>query len=183
MVVGAMMGAAYLEYRSQDAKNEKAHARAKDLAQAFAARKADFSTNKMKYSDEIKALIADKKFDEARDKAKKWLQLDDGSMAALIKKADAEQEPYLAAERSKQLAIMLKERAAAEKRDRAERKKHGVSIGMTMEEVVASKWGHPTAINSTETPRGTTYQWVYSAGYVYFDEAGKVRTIQQRFGN
>ena len=57
-------------------------------------------------------------------------------------------------------------------------KKPEPSIGMTSEEVRASRWGDPEKINTTTTANGTSEQWVYSSGnYVYLDN-GIVTTIQ-----
>ncbi|MFT5875114.1 MAG: hypothetical protein ACI8WT_004095 [Clostridium sp.] len=53
------------------------------------------------------------------------------------------------------------------------------SIGMTAEEVRASRWGNPDSVNRTTTANGTSEQWVYSInGYVYL-ENGVVITIQE----
>jgi hypothetical protein len=55
---------------------------------------------------------------------------------------------------------------------KAEKRKQGVSIGMTKDEVLASSWGKPNHINSTHTVFGTHEQWVYDRfknGYLYFD--------------
>jgi hypothetical protein len=84
-----------------------------------------------------------------------------------------------------------KERAALDKQieaqrqkalavDRAKRKREGVSIGMTREEVLMSSWGKPDRINKTTTASGTREQWVYSGGrgYLYFGENGRLTTIQ-----
>jgi len=51
-------------------------------------------------------------------------------------------------------------------------------IGMTQQEVLASKWGKPKEINTTETKYGKSEQWVYGNNrYVYFDD-GIVTSIQ-----
>jgi hypothetical protein len=47
----------------------------------------------------------------------------------------------------------------------AEKRKQGVSIGMSQEEVLASSWGRPRHVNRTTTARGTREQWIYNAGY------------------
>jgi hypothetical protein len=62
--------------------------------------------------------------------------------------------------------------------DRAKRRREGVSIGMTKEEVLMSQWGRPEKINRSTTARGTTEQWVYGGGYLYFGEDGLLRAIQ-----
>ena len=52
-------------------------------------------------------------------------------------------------------------------------------IGMTPSEVKSSAWGYPKKINKDEYAWGTTEQWVYDEGYVYF-ENGVVSAIQHR---
>lgn len=51
-----------------------------------------------------------------------------------------------------------------------EKKKQGVSVGMTPADAIASSWGYPQNINRTTNARGTREQWVYpGGGYLYFD--------------
>lgn len=52
----------------------------------------------------------------------------------------------------------------------ATRHLRGVKIGMTADEVLKSNWGKPNHINRTTTAYGTEEQWVYSGGYLYFDD-------------
>ena len=63
----------------------------------------------------------------------------------------------------------------------AERKKiaktQGVSIGMTQEQVLESKWGRPQSKNRITSAGGTMEQWVYGGNYLYF-ENGILRTVQ-----
>lgn len=62
--------------------------------------------------------------------------------------------------------------------EKAERKKQGVSIGMTAEEVVDSMWGKPQSINTSIGSWGTHEQWVYGGrNYLYF-ENGILKSIQ-----
>lgn len=62
--------------------------------------------------------------------------------------------------------------------EKAERKKQGVRIGMTAEEVVDSMWGKPQSINRTIGSWGTHEQWVYGGrNYLYF-ENGILKSIQ-----
>ena len=72
------------------------------------------------------------------------------------------------------------ERAQAKERseERALRKQHGVSIGMSEQEVLDSSWGRPQRINRTSTAAGSREQWVYGIGnYLYFDN-GKLTAVQ-----
>lgn len=61
--------------------------------------------------------------------------------------------------------------------DRAARRKLGVHIGMSQQDVLWSQWGKPKKINTTTTKYGTREQWVYDGGYLYFED-GKLVTIQ-----
>lgn len=69
------------------------------------------------------------------------------------------------------------ERAAEIRREAAEKRKRGVHIGMTREEVIASSWGRPRKVNTTTTATTTREQWVYDGGYLYFTD-GILTTIQ-----
>jgi hypothetical protein len=60
------------------------------------------------------------------------------------------------------------EEAAEKRRVAAEKRKQGVSIGMTQEDVLASQWGKPRKINRSTYSWGTKEQWVYDGGYLYF---------------
>lgn len=63
-------------------------------------------------------------------------------------------------------------------RDLARRRKEGVGLGMTADQVEQSSWGRPAKINRTTTVRGVREQWVYpSGGYLYFDD-GVLTAIQ-----
>jgi hypothetical protein len=80
--------------------------------------------------------------------------------------------PYAAeykrsSQRYEQEADRLKKQAESE--DRARRKKEGVRIGMSKEEVLMSSWGRPESINTSAYTFGTREQWVYGNGhYLYF---------------
>ena len=60
----------------------------------------------------------------------------------------------------------------------ARKKKPGVSIGMTVEEVKdGTNWGQPNHIGRTITINGISEQWVYGGGYLYFNN-GTLTAIQ-----
>ncbi len=61
--------------------------------------------------------------------------------------------------------------------ERVAKRKQGVRVGMTQDDVLASSWGKPRKINRTTTARSTSEQWVYDGGYLYFDD-GILTTIQ-----
>lgn len=67
--------------------------------------------------------------------------------------------------------------AAERKKELAQWRREGVSIGMTAERVLLSSWGKPNDINRTTTSRGIREQWVYDGGYLYFQD-GVLTSIQ-----
>lgn len=58
-----------------------------------------------------------------------------------------------------------------------EKKKAGVTLGMSQQDVLDSSWGRPSHINRTTNVRGVSEQWVYDGGYLYFDD-GVLTSIQ-----
>lgn len=66
---------------------------------------------------------------------------------------------------------------AAETAERKRKKSRGVTIGMSREDVLASSWGRPEKVNKTTNQYGTSEQWVYPGGYLYFED-GTLTTIQ-----
>lgn len=83
-------------------------------------------------------------------------------------------------QKSAQLAVAKHEKAmqAIELAEKARKKKEGVHIGMSREDVRASNWGKPQSINTTTTLHSTREQWVYGGGgYLYFVD-GVLTTIQ-----
>ena len=71
-----------------------------------------------------------------------------------------------------------KEEARRIAKEKAERKKQGVSIGMTKEEVLQSMWGKPNDINRTIGEGYENEQWCYDGyNYLYFED-GILTTIQ-----
>lgn len=66
----------------------------------------------------------------------------------------------------------------AKQREREARRKEGVRIGMTAEDVLQSSWGKPSRVNRTTGANGESEQWVYPGqNYLYF-ERGRLVTIQ-----
>jgi len=66
---------------------------------------------------------------------------------------------------------------AEAKRIRAEKKRNGVTIGMTDQDALDSSWGKPRKINRTTNAYGVSEQWVYDGGYLYFKD-GVLTSIQ-----
>lgn len=76
-----------------------------------------------------------------------------------------------------QVEAMEKKAAAKIK---AEKKRQGVSIGMTKQDVIDSSWGRPQHVNLSRYAWGDHEQWVYGGGqYLYF-ENGILTAIQAR---
>ena len=92
-----------------------------------------------------------------------------------VYEADAKRlEKTEKAESAARTAANVKE-AAGEK---ARRRREGVAIGMTPEEVIASSWGKPQSVNRSTYSFGVHEQWVYgSRNYLYFKN-GKLDSIQ-----
>lgn len=61
--------------------------------------------------------------------------------------------------------------------NKAARRKEGVRIGMSKEQVLASNWGKPRKINRTSGANYEHEQWVYDGGYLYF-QGGLLTTVQ-----
>ena len=60
---------------------------------------------------------------------------------------------------------------------RAQRAKGVLYIGISSSQVEKSCWGSPESINRTVNLGGTSEQWVYRSGYLYFTN-GKLTSIQ-----
>jgi hypothetical protein len=67
-----------------------------------------------------------------------------------------------------ELYSALKRRDAGEVA--ARRRREGVAIGMSQEDVLASAWGRPRSVNRTTYSWGVKEQWVYDGGYLYFTD-------------
>jgi hypothetical protein len=64
------------------------------------------------------------------------------------------------------------------KAEKARKKKEGVNIGMSEQDVLDSSWGRPEHVNTTTNTYGTRAQWVYGGrNYLYFED-GKLTSIQ-----
>lgn len=82
----------------------------------------------------------------------------------------------LQAQIDKQAAADTQKAAAAEK---AAKRRAGVHLGMTRDDVLASSWGKPTKVNTSTYKFGVHEQWVYrdGGGYLYFED-GVLTAIQ-----
>lgn len=70
------------------------------------------------------------------------------------------------------------EQARLQAAEKARKKREGVQLGMTQQEVLDSSWGKPERINRTIASYGTHEQWVYGGrNYLYFKN-GILTTIQ-----
>lgn len=132
-----------------------------DAAATAAARSAKFAAERTGIVAQAKKLVAERKYREAVDLRDKYVWADDAALEAIVAPA-----------REKLVA-------AAIAKNRAERKKEGVRIGMTVQEVIESSWGKPAHVNRTTSTYGTREQWVYPGyhNYLYF-ENGVLTSIQ-----
>lgn len=94
-------------------------------------------------------------------------------------------QQYLAEGEPKTLynEVIAAARKADEKKlaaEKARKKKEGVRIGMTQQDVLDSSWGKPERVNVTTTNTHQREQWVYGLGnYLYFED-GILQSIQAR---
>ncbi len=76
-----------------------------------------------------------------------------------------------------EVAALEKHKIKVRKENAKQRRKEGVTLGMTEADVRASNWGKPRKINTTTATYGTRAQWVYDGGYLYFTD-GVLTSIQ-----
>lgn len=74
-------------------------------------------------------------------------------------------------------AEATKKRTAEAKATAAKKRREGVRVGMSEQDVLDSSWGHPRKVNRTTRASGVSEQWVYDGGYLYFDN-GILTAIQ-----
>ena len=68
--------------------------------------------------------------------------------------------------------------ARLDREEKARKKREGVSIGMSAQDVIDSSWGKPSKVNRTTNQWGVREQWVYASGsYLYFKD-GVLTSIQ-----
>lgn len=165
------------------------------LAQEIRNYKTDFETNKPKY---VANLIKQSKYSEATIQLVNDIETNETAHVLYNYASAREQEINgnynmaqsfldeinnnyngpLAEEIKNYKNQFLNNLATLQKEEKARRKKEGVSIGMTQEEVLESSWGKPEHINKTTTAYETWEQWVYPGyNYLYFDD-GILTAIQ-----
>jgi hypothetical protein len=128
----------------------------------------DFKNNRATIVAAMKASIAKHDWNDANAWNEKY--------RAVV--TDAEWNELGAKVTKRRLAAEAADRVAAEKANRARRKREGVRIGMSQQEVLMSSWGRPENINRTTTASRTHEQWVYPGNqYLYFDD-GRLTAIQ-----
>ena len=152
-------------------------------------------------SDQYETLSKAGRFREAADAIRPCaVAVDDKDVTAMLKRAETEGSvkavndnrlnaqarldalDYLAQnapDRAVPFAAKRKSIEAMVARDgKARRKLQGASVGMSVDEVLASSWGRPDSVNKTTTANRTSEQWVYGGGnYLYFDQ-GRLTAIQ-----
>jgi hypothetical protein len=163
------VAAAEVHRLAEEVREKKA---AEELAQKCGA---NFSALATKAADLVKSGNANDAFNlikpcnlyaDATAPVKKFIQ--DTSAAASLERAEKmTREDARRADTAKKV----------DEADKAARRKQGVQIGMSKEQVLASNWGKPTKINRTTGANYEHEQWVYDGGYLYF-RGGVLSTIQ-----
>jgi len=126
----------------------------------LAARRAAYVDERPAVMAKAKKLSAARKYQELADLGFEYIWAQDQELNAL---ADTARDQLT------QIAMA---------KSRAERKKLGVRIGMSEQDVLESNWGKPNDINTTTTASHVRQQWVYSyKGYLYFTD-GILTSIQ-----
>lgn len=97
----------------------------------------------------------------------------DSQAKALLAEAKARVE---AEERKLQKEQAVKQ-AKLDAAEKARKKREGVSLGMTMQDVLDSSWGKPRQVIRTQSPFVTTEVWIYSGGTLAFNN-GVLTVIQ-----
>lgn len=111
---------------------------------------------------QAKAAAAKKDFLEA------YLLMD--FCAPRLDKESAEYKEFLSYAMA-QAKVVDAQNAAFAKAEKARKKKEGVRIGMSQQDVLDSSWGRPEKINRSTNSYGTREQWVYGGGnYLYFQD-------------
>lgn len=134
--------------------------------------------------DEEKKNEAQNKKNSTKDKACEDLKKD---LKKRIKEKDysymSDYTSFIEESNDKELESLYKQykndKSAKElEEEKAKKKKRGVTIGMTKQEVLDSIWGEPEDINTSTGIWGVHEQWIYGNGnYLYF-ENGRLTAIQ-----
>lgn len=102
--------------------------------------------------------------------------LEDESLKAMV--SSAENKARLKAMEIPNAAAREKAEAQDRVKAAASKRREGVRIGMSHDEVIASSWGKPQSISRSTYSFGVHEQWVYGGrNYLYF-ENGKLVSIQ-----
>ena len=158
-------------YAGQEEENKKRREAAASEAEAIKkARLEQFAQQRVKVLEETKKFVAQKEWRLAKQEMEPW--------ASFIPKDDAEFGPLQTKVSREILALEKKEAAIAAAEDRKRRRKEGVRIGMTADEVLMSNWGKPERVNRSVYRSGTREQWVYPGSqYLYFED-GRLTSLQ-----
>jgi hypothetical protein len=117
-----------------------------------------------------------KAYDRLNKTSPKNLQSRFDALADLRTAMSSELPPKLNAEMESLTRLVEQRDQRAEK---ARKKKEGVVIGMTTQDVLDSQWGRPERKNVDTYSNSTKEQWVYPGGYLYFRD-GILTSISQR---
>jgi len=135
-----------------------------------------YHTNSSELIEKRRLALAEVAWAEVHDKA----STSEDRLEAFHRLVSLDTDRALKAAKTREtLEAAIEKKKAAERRAEAARKKReGVRLGMTREDVIASSWGRPEHINTTATRYGTREQWVYGIGnYLYFED-GVLTSVQ-----
>ena len=134
----------------------------------IAAAKAQCARDEAKITAEAKAALKSADASRAIDLLKTCSgPMTNGRLDALFRQAGAMYEKQEAQRAARALAS-----------EKARKRREGVSIGMSQQDVLDSSWGRPERVNRTTSARSTHEQWVYPGNqYLYFED-GVLTTVQ-----
>lgn len=194
IAVVALLGTCtYIDKKSEDVRRAEAERAAAEASKEAAKRRAESeaaesklraqlvescvaSGDRMKLAaQEMRVGHAQRAFDALKDCRN---HLTDPQVKALYVRSMTAAREQDAAQARRAAASQAAEAKRIATAERAEKKKRGVQIGMTQQDVLDSNWGRPEHVNRTTTARGTHEQWVYGIGsYLYFED-GILTAIQ-----
>jgi hypothetical protein len=181
----ALVGAAYgLSLMAERDKQQQAAAAAAALAEQAAKHRAaeqrQAAAHLARCTSGLDALMESaRQHLAAQEPGRAFAQLDACRPHLTPAALQLQQQAKAAAEAANEAsAARIRQTVAREQRElAAKKKKEGVRVGMTPEDVIASSWGKPERVNRTTNAYGVREQWVYGNNYLYFKD-GVLTTIQ-----
>jgi len=173
LLVAAAYAARYFVAQEREQKAAQAAAQKEQTAKRLADQFAASASERARVREQMRDALGKRDFDTVAKLATPWAGVADEEMKALRAPADK-------AIAARNAAAAVAKAVAGKQADLAKRKREGVRIGMTKQEVYESSWGRPDKVNTTTTARAVREQWVYrnrGSGYLYFED-GVLTSIQ-----